>query len=99
MPGALGTVAGVTAADRADCGLLPTAFTAATVNVYVVPLVRPVTFRLVAVGPAVTVRIGVAALPTKTRTSKRVIGDPPLLAGAVKLTTAEAFPLVTAPMV
>src|SRR4051812_21247831 len=48
--GAPGTVipsCGVTAADSAEFGPVPTAFTAATRNVYVVPLVRPVTCRVV----------------------------------------------------
>ena len=33
----------MTGSDAADCGPVPTAFTAATLNVYVVSLVRPVT--------------------------------------------------------
>jgi hypothetical protein len=41
--GAPGTVAGVTAADAADAGPLPTALVAVTVNVYAVPLARPIT--------------------------------------------------------
>jgi hypothetical protein len=43
MPvGAFGTVEGVTALVVADAVLVPTAFVAVTVNVYVVPFVRPV---------------------------------------------------------
>src|SRR5258706_9821 len=41
--GTPGTVAGVTALDAEDGTLLPAAFVATTVNVYDVPLVRPVT--------------------------------------------------------
>ena len=51
--GASGTVIGVTAADAWDAGPVPAAFTAATVNVYEVPFVRPVTVALVAVPAAV----------------------------------------------
>jgi hypothetical protein len=39
--GAPGAPVGVTAADGADAGPVPTAFTAATVNVYAVPSVSP----------------------------------------------------------
>jgi len=40
--GASGTVAGVTEFDALDAVLVPTLFVAVTVNVYAVPLVRPV---------------------------------------------------------
>jgi hypothetical protein len=43
MVGAPGTVTGVTGADGADTAEVPPAFVAVTVNVYAVPLVRPVT--------------------------------------------------------
>ena len=43
MIGALGTAAGVTAFDAGDAAPVPTLFVAVTVNVYDVPLVRPVT--------------------------------------------------------
>ena len=39
--GAPGTVIGVTGADGSDCGPVPAALTAATLNVYAVPLVKP----------------------------------------------------------
>ena len=52
MVGALGTVAGVTLFDAADGALLPIALVAMTVNVYVVPLARPVTTWLRPVVPA-----------------------------------------------
>jgi hypothetical protein len=98
MVGAPGTPTGVTEAERADEALLPTALTATTPNVYVVPLVRPVTVMLIAVAGAWTVRTGVVALPTNTCTSNRVIGDPPLLAGGDQFTTAAALPPVGVPM-
>ena len=41
--GAPGTVAGVTLFEAADGGPVPIALVAVTVNVYAVPLVRPVT--------------------------------------------------------
>lgn len=41
--GALGAVAGVTAAEGVDDGPVPTAFVAVTVNVYDVPFDSPVT--------------------------------------------------------
>jgi hypothetical protein len=55
-PGAVtvgAAAAGVTVLDGADSGLVPVAFTARTVNLYDVPLLSPVTFRLVAVLAAV----------------------------------------------
>jgi len=42
LVGASGTAAGVTEFDAVDAVLVPTAFVAVTVNVYVVPLVNPV---------------------------------------------------------
>ena len=44
------TAAGVTAFDAADSPPAPIAFVALTVNVYVVPLVSPVTVALVGAG-------------------------------------------------
>jgi hypothetical protein len=41
--GASGTVAGVTEFEALEAVLVPMAFVAVTVNVYVVPFVRPVT--------------------------------------------------------
>jgi hypothetical protein len=55
--GAVGTVAGaegVTADEAADCTLVPTELIAATVNVYAVPFVSPVTVKLVAAEPVST---------------------------------------------
>ncbi len=49
MVGAPGVVAGVTELDWAEAVPVPTLLIAATVKVYVVPLVSPVTVSLVAV--------------------------------------------------
>jgi len=81
FPKDTGTALGVTAALAADGAEVPTALEAVTVNVYAVPLVRPVT---VAVDPAVeAVRPPGAAV-----TVYPVIAEPPSLAGAVHETTA-----------
>ena len=45
--GVPGVVAGVAGADPADAGPVPARLMAVTVNVYEVPLVRPVTMQLV----------------------------------------------------
>ena len=58
--GAPARVAGVTAPDGADPGPVPGPLMAATVNVYAVPLVRPVTVCVVAADVKVT---GVWATP------------------------------------
>ncbi len=90
--GAAGTVAaatGVTTFDAADDGPVPTAFVAATLNVYAVPFTKPDTNTDVAPAPA-----GVDACavePTNGVTTYPVIGLPPL-AGATQLTVADAFP-------
>ncbi len=69
----------------------PTAFAAVTVNVYVVPFVRPVTTVEVAGGVPVTV-VGVCATaPTNGVTAYEVIGLPPST-GATQLTVAEVSP-------
>ena len=49
-PGAV-TACGVNAALAAESAPVPTALVAATLNVYAVPFVRPVTVRVVAVVP------------------------------------------------
>ena len=80
--GAPGTAAGVTAALGDEGGEVPAALVAVTVNVYAVPLTRPVTVAVVA--PVVeAVRPPGAAV-----TVYPVIGEPPLLTGAVHDTTA-----------
>ena len=88
--GAPGTVAGafgVTLFDGAEAALLPTAFVAITVNVYVVPFVRPVS--------VADVPVTVALAPTGLEdTVYEVMALPPSLSGAVQETVAEASPAV-----
>ena len=73
--------------DGEDAGPLPTALVAWTVNVYAVPLVRPVT--------VIGLAVPVAVLPPGDEvTVYEVIGLPPLEAGGLKLTVACAFPAV-----
>ena len=55
---------GVTALDAADGGLVPFGLDAVTVNVYVVPLVSPVTVVLVGAGEPVMVVDGCGVAPT-----------------------------------
>src|SRR6476620_11371525 len=97
MTGAPGTVAGVTAIDRAEKVLVPTAFTAATWKRYAVPLVSPVTTRLVAAAPAGRRAPTWAPAALTTRTENPVMGEPPL-APAVHRTVAEALPGVAVPI-
>src|SRR6478735_5301482 len=98
MSGAPGTVAGVTAIDRAEKALVPTAFTAATWKRYAVPLVRPVTTRLVAAAPAGRRAPTWVPAALTTRTENPVMGEPPLVP-AVHRTVAEALPGVAVPIV
>jgi hypothetical protein len=81
-----GTVPGVTATLGDEAGEVPAALVAVTVNVYAVPLVSPVTVAVVA--PAVRA----LAPPGDAVTVYPVTAEPPLLAGAVQLTTAETLP-------
>ena len=53
-PGTVGVATGVSGGDAAESGPVPTALIAATVKVYVVPLVRPVTLKFVAEDPVST---------------------------------------------
>ena len=84
--GAPGTVLGVTDALVNGAREVPAALAAVTVNVYAVPLVRPVTVTEVA--PDVVA----VAPPGAAVTVYPVIGEPPLLTGAVHDTTATPFP-------
>ena len=95
--GATNSVRGVTAAERADAAPVPAALVAATSNVYAVPLVRPVTTAEDTVPATVCVRARV--VPAKARTRYPVMAEPPLLAGAVHRTVAEAFAAVGVPIV
>ena len=78
LVGAAGTEAGVTGFDGAESGPLPAELVAYTTNVYVVPLVRPVSVVLV-VFPF-TVR---CAPPGAATTVYEEIAAPPLELGAV----------------
>jgi hypothetical protein len=84
--GAPGAALGITAAEAPDAGDVPAALVAVTVNVYAVPLTRPVTVADVA--PVVFA----GATPGAAVTVYPVIAEPPLLAGAVHDTTAWMFP-------
>jgi hypothetical protein len=78
---------GVTPFDGADAGPVPAAFDAVTVNVYAVPFVSPGTMTLVALAPALAV-----IPPGADVAVNPVIGLPPLDAGGVHETVAEALP-------
>ena len=85
-PGAVAGTTGVTAALGLEPALLPTALVAVTVNVYAVPLVRPVTVQLVAVVQVLVPPVGLEV------TAYPVMALPPLLTGAVQDTTACPLP-------
>jgi hypothetical protein len=89
-PGAVAGATGVTLADAADDAPTPTAFVAATVNVYAVPFVNPDTVVDV---PVTTVAV-CAVVPMNGVTVYPVIGLPPSEAGAVQDTNADALPAV-----
>src|SRR5512141_387476 len=95
MDGAPGAVAGVTELLGADAMPAPAILLATTVNVYAVPLVKPVTIWLNPVVPAL-LSVPPAGLEV---TVYPVMALPPLLAGAVKVTVACALPAVAVPMV
>src|SRR5689334_13118856 len=90
MTGAPGTVAGTTALEI-RAAPRPTALREATLNVYVVPLVSPVTVVLVTGVVSVMVRTVVA--PMRTRMVDPVMGEPPFDPGVHDRFTA---PLVGA---
>jgi hypothetical protein len=73
--------AGVTLLDAALSAPYPTIFCAATVNVYAVPFVKPV----IVIGEEAPVAV---IPPGEDVTLYPVIGEPPSLAGAVKVTDA-----------
>jgi hypothetical protein len=75
-----------------DAGDVPIAFVAVTVNVYAVPLLKPETVIGLEPPDAVTP-------PGLDVTVKLVIAEPPLFAGAEKVTDAEALPAVAVPIV
>ena len=91
--GAPGTADGTTAEDGAEAALVPFAFVAVTVNVYEVPLVRPVTVQLV-------VAVVQVNPPGEEVTVYPVMAVPPLFDGAVHETTdwVLAAPVADAPV-
>jgi hypothetical protein len=72
---------------------------AVTVKVYAVPLVRPVNTQLVELPVRAVEHDAGVATDGLDVTVKPVGAEPPLLAGAVQCTVAEALPPVTAPIV
>lgn len=85
------TALGVTLLDAAEGVPVPAALVAATVKVYAVPLVKPVTVHGDAVQvPVIALGILVAVY--------EVMASPPLLLGGVKVTLACASPAVAVPM-
>jgi hypothetical protein len=83
--GAPGTVAGTTELLVPEEVLVPTLLVAVTVNVYVVPFVRPVTTS----GDPPPLAVNPPILEVAVYV---VIADPPLLAGAVNVMVACPFP-------
>src|SRR4051794_11939297 len=93
--GAMAGATGVTGAEAADSGPVPIVFTPATVKVYVVPLVRPVTVVLAAVPVAGTGMPVTARCVTPLTFTRMVKLVSPTLDGKVKFTVAWALPAVT----
>ena len=89
--GALAADCGVTAEEEADGTESPISLVATTVNVYGVPLVRPVTTQEEALAAALHVNP-----PGEDTTVKPVSAVPPLFAGAVKETVAAPAVLTAA---
>lgn len=85
--GAAGIVLGVTAVLAVDAVPVPRLFIAATVNVYAVPFVRPVTV----MGELVPVAVTPPGLDV---TVYCIISKPPLSVGGVNVTVACPFPAV-----
>ena len=85
--GGAGTEAGTAAAEGADATLVPVALVAVTVNVYAVPLVKPVTVQEVAAAVGATDVVVQVLPPGDEVTVYLVMVAPPLEAGAVHETT------------
>jgi hypothetical protein len=90
--GASGTVAGTIGLLGAEAILVPIMFVAVTVNVYVVPFVKPVTVK----GETPPVAVNPPGLDV---TVYEVIAEPPSLPGGVKVTVASPLPRVAVPIV
>src|SRR5882724_7620393 len=87
--GGSGTAAGVTGLDAAETGPVPIALVAVTVNVYAVPLLRPLSATLSVLPPTVVV-----TPPGDAVTAYDVMALPPFDAGAVHVTVADALAAV-----
>src|SRR3954451_14912790 len=84
LVGAPGTVGVVIADEGTEPGPAPTALTACTTKLYVVPGARSlITWLLVGV---VNVSVLITVAPTRTSIFEPVIGEPPSLAGAFHVT-------------
>jgi len=83
----------VIALDGADAGPAPIALVADTVNVYVVPLVRPVTVVVVAGGAPVTVTGVCAAAPTNGVTVRACYGTSDADPNLINCTTSKVVTL------
>ncbi len=94
LVGASGSVAGVTVLVAGDELEVPTVLVAVTVNVYAVPLVRPLIVQESAPDDNPQVRP-----PGLVVTVYAVIVDPPLLTGALHDTTTCVLPLTPATLV
>ena len=92
LVGAPGTFAGVTPELDPEETLVPIAFVAVTVKVYVTPFVRPV---------IVVVELAVLEVnpPGEDVTVYEVIAEPPLDTGAENVIVASPFPRVAVPIV
>jgi hypothetical protein len=92
LVGAPGTVLGITEAEELEATELPALVVATTVNVYVVPLVKPVT-TIGELEPEAVILSG------EEVTVYPVMALPPLEVGAVKATLACAFEAVAITLV
>lgn len=88
----------MTRLEVAEEGLAPMAVVARTLSLYVLPLVRPLTVPAVAAAAAVAV-ITDPPVEVTAVTVYPVIGEPPLLAGGVHVTLADALPALASPIV
>lgn len=88
-PGGEAVPVGTTLLDALEAGLVPTELVAVTVNVYVVPLVSPVTVAVVVLPLTVAV-----TLPGEEVTVYEVRAAPPRDVGGLQLTVAWALPAV-----
>jgi hypothetical protein len=93
--GASGTVAGTTVSDASDCGLVPTALVAVTVQVYVLPFVSPVT----SIGEPLPLSLPDVPPSLDVHDAANEVMALPLSAPGVNATEIDALPRVTLVMV